>query len=173
MAQTYLNDIVDVELDSGTLHRSFISKSIGEGDNAANRFGIRAYRNKNAVSLTGTACIGYFIRPDGITLIITGTVSGNEAYVELPEAAYAREGQFTLAIKLAGTGYAGTVRVVDGVIINTTTGTINDPSSSIPSLSDYEDARDDIEAAAEVVEGITVEAEQITGTRYKISVTKE
>ena len=169
----YHEDIIDIDLEGGNIARSFSNKTIGEGDIAGQRFGFRIFRNKTQESLAGASCVGYFIRPDGITLVINGTAQNGIAYVELPEAACAVEGNFTLAIKLAGTGFDGTMRIVDGTVVNTTTGSISDPSGDIPSLADLLAVIEQAEDAAETIDGITISAVQISGTRYKISVTKE
>ena len=140
----YHEDIVNIDLESGTIHRSFAHRAIGYGDDDANRFGIRAYRSGVAEELNGT-CDGYFIRADGQTVVITdGVVSGNEAYVTLPEACYAVEGQFALAIKVSGSGVTGTMRIVDGVVSRTSTSATVDPGTLIPSI---EDLIEEIEAA--------------------------
>ena len=130
----YNEDIIDVELTGGNISRSFMRKTIGEGDALANRFGVKVMRNGNPVQLTGVSCVGYFIRSDGGTIPVNGYVTGNTAYVELPQACYAIEGQFSLAIKLSGGSVTGTVRIVDGVVSNTTTGTPIDPGTIIPSI---------------------------------------
>ena len=129
----YKTDFVDVELNSGNIHRTFMNRPIGEGDKLANRFGVRILRNGEEVQLSGVVCSGYFIRSSGDTVILSGTVSGNTAYVELTQACYAVEGQFSLAIKLSGGDATGTMRIVDGVVANTTTTTIVDPGTIMPS----------------------------------------
>lgn len=169
----YKTDVVEIKLETGNIHRSFFNHTIGKGDNSSDRFGVRLMRNEENVDLTGVACIGYFIRPDGITLVINGEKDNGVAYVELPEAAYAKEGQFVLTIKLTGTGFSGAMRIIDGTIVKTTTGNIADPASEIPSLESLEEIIGQAEEAAGVIDGINVAAEVITGTRYKITVTKE
>lgn len=147
----YRNDIVDIDLESGSLHRCFLNHSIGEGDAEGNRYGVRVFRNKAAVDLTGCSVIGYFIRADKATSIITGVASGNTAYVSLPQECYAKEGVFSLAIQLIGGGVTGTMRIIDGSVINTTTDAIIDPGGVVPDLDELmavieraEDAADDI-----------------------------
>lgn len=130
------NDIVDINLETGNIHRSFLNHSIGSGDITADRFGVRCFRNGVPETLTG-ACTGYFIRSDGGTVVIAGgTVSGNTAYVELPEACYAVEGQFALAIKVTQNGATSTLRIVDGMVSRTTTDAIVDPGTLVPSIED-------------------------------------
>ena len=139
----YKEDMVDIEMNTGVIHRSFLTRTIGEGDKLANRFGVNAYRNGAAENLGGS-CTGHFIRADGGTVAVTGVVSGNTAYVELPQACYAVEGQFTLAIKVTAGDTTSTLRIVDGVVSNTDTGTAVDPGTIVDSIDDL---IDDIEAA--------------------------
>lgn len=143
----YKTDMVDIDLDGGNLHRSFLNRTIGEGDKLANRFGIRAFRGGTPENIGGN-CSGYFIRPDGGTVVITGTVSGNEAYVVLPQACYAYEGNFTLAVKVGNGTDESTLRIVDGVVATTTTDAVVDPGTIIPSVEDLIDA---IEAAVATI----------------------
>ena len=132
----YREDIVDIDLKGGKIHRSFLEKSIGEGDKKADRFGVRVFRNKVPETLSGT-CSGLFIRADSGTVTITdGVVSGNVAYVTLPEACYAIEGHFTLAIKITTANDITTMRIVDGTVSRTSTDTPVDPGNVLPSIDD-------------------------------------
>ena len=170
----YREDIVDIELQSGSVFRSFTQKTIGEGDANGNRFGVRCFRNGQPVSLAGSTVLGHFIKPDGNTVEIDGgAVTGNTAFVTLPGNCYTVEGNFTLAIKLSGGGVTGTIRIVDGTVVNTTNGSIIDPGtgSIIPDLSAYATAVAAAEAAADAVFGITVTTELISGEDYAVVVT--
>ncbi len=140
----YKQDIVDINLNTGSIFRSFLNHSIGFKNDAADRFGIRVFRDGEAVDLTGASCQAVFMRPDGTNLALTsyGTVSGNVAYVTLPQACYDYEGQFCLSIQLVGGGVTGTMRIVDGMVVNTgASGTVA-PTGSVPTyqevLSVYE-----------------------------------
>lgn len=168
----YREDIVDIELESGTVYRTFMNKSIGEGDANGNRFGFRCLRNGQPVSLTGSSVYGHFIRADGNTIELQGTVNGNTAFVSLPDACYAVEGQFTLAIKLSDGGITGTIRMVDGTVINTTNGAIIDPGNVIPDLTEYLAVVEDAEEAAETIYGIGITAELIENNDYNIVIVK-
>lgn len=130
----YHEDIANIELSSGQIFRSFMNRTIGSGDDMANRFGVRVFRDGEPENIGGT-CFGLFIRADGATVGINdGTVSGNEAYVTLPEACYAVEGNFTLAIKCQGGDVTGTMRIVDGVVSRTSTSAAVDPGNIIPDI---------------------------------------
>lgn len=140
----YKQDIVDINLNTGSIFRSFLNHSIGFKNDDADRFGIRCFRDGEPVDLTGTSCQAVFMRPDGSNLALTsyGNVSGNVAYVTLPQACYDYEGQFCLSIQLVGGGVTGTMRIVDGMVVNTgASGTVA-PTETVPTyqevLSVYE-----------------------------------
>lgn len=140
-------DIVNIELEGGSIHRSFLNHSIGEGDNNANRFGVRLFRNGVPENVSGS-CFGLFIRADGATVAINdGTVSENVAYVTLPDTCYAVEGQFCLTIKVSTASDTTTLRIVDGVVSRTSTNAIVDPGTIIPSIDDLIEAIDEAVAS--------------------------
>lgn len=168
----YKEDIVEIDLETGTVFRSYANNCIGEGDIGANRFGFICRRNGEPVLLNGSSIIGHFIRADGTTVEINGgAVTGYTAFITLPASCYAVEGNFTLAIKLTGGGVTGTIRMVDGTVIRTTNGAVIDPGNVIPDLNDYLAVVEDAEEAADVVRGFSVTAELISGNDYKIVVT--
>lgn len=132
----YREDIVNIDLENGNINRTYLKHSIGYGDNNANKFGVRVFRNGEAETLLGS-CYGLFIRADGATIIVnTGAVSGNLALVTLPEACYAVEGVFTLAIKVTAEEDVTTLRIVDGMVDRTRTDAVVDPGTLIPSIDD-------------------------------------
>lgn len=138
MGAIYKENIVDIELTSGNIHRSFLPRAIGKADNAADHFGIRVFRNGEPVNIEGVAVQGYFRDPMGNNIAITSgnIVSGNMAAVVLPQACYNYDGQFTLAIKLVGNNVTGTMRIVDGVVDNTNTGGAVAPTETVPTYEE-------------------------------------
>lgn len=172
MPYIHRNDIVDIELNrAGNLFRSFANRMIGEGDSNGNVFGFRLFRDGVKVDLSDCAVNGYFIRADGSTVVMNGAVnSSGVAYVRLPASCYTVEGNFSLAIKITGGDEAGTMRIVDGTVVNTTTGTIIDPGSVVPDLADLMAVIERAETAAATIGAYSIEAVNMTGTRYKISV---
>ena len=167
----FMEDIADIDMKTGTVNRTFQNKSIGEGDGKGNRYGVRLFRDRTPVNLSGVTVVAYFIRANGTSVVINGAISENKAYIDLPAACYAYEGNFTLSIKLVTSGETATVRIIDGTVVNTVEGSIIDPGSVVPDLSAFTALVEAAEAAAEVVEGFSISEEQITGTRYKIIVT--
>lgn len=163
----YREDIVNIDLECGTLHRSFLHHSIGEGDALADRFGVKVYRGKTPVQLEGI-CSGYFIRADGATVPLTnGVISGNVAYVTLTETCYAVEGVFGLAIKITNGSEKVTLRIVDGVVSRTATDAAVDPGSVIQNIEDLIEAIEDAVASIPPEYDALVEAvgEDVFGIR--------
>lgn len=119
MADITQINLVDIDLNSGKLHRSWLNHGIGVEDVKANGFGVRVFRNGAPVNLSGASVYGYFTNSAGVMTSITSgnSVSGNEAYVVLPAACYETPGKFTLAVKLIGGGATVTVRIVDGMVV--------------------------------------------------------
>lgn len=161
----YKEDIVDIELTSGTIHRSFLNHSIGKADDMADRFGFRLFRNGEVVSTENCSVQGYFMAPNGVNIAITGADNtgkvGNVAWVQLPQACYNEEGQFSLAIKLVGGGVTGTVRIIDGNVNNTgATGAVA-PVADIPTYQEILGVYDEmLEATLEAKAGILTELER-------------
>ena len=134
----YKQDIVDINLNTGSIYRSFLGHSIGYKNDDADRFGIRAFRDGVPVDLSGASCQAVFMAPNGVNIALTsyGTIDGNVAYVTLPQACYDYEGQFCLSIQLVGGGVTGTMRIVDGTVVNTgASGTVA-PTSSVPTYQE-------------------------------------
>lgn len=145
----YKQDIVNINLESGSIFRSFLNKSIGHKDDDADRFGVRVFRDGEAVDLSGLSCQAVFMAPNGVNIALTsyGTVSGNVAYVTLPPACYDYEGQFCLAIKLVGGGVTSTVRIVDGMVERTGTSGAVTPTGAVPTYQEILSVYDDMVAA--------------------------
>lgn len=168
----YHNDIADIDLENGTVMRSFANHVICEGDSEANRFGVRIRRNGVPVDIGGATCIGYFIRANGETVVINGgSFNGQEAFVSLPDSCYTVIGNFTLVIKLVGAGVTGTMRIIDGTVVDSINGTPIDPGSQVPDLSELMAVIQRAENAAETIADLSIEAVLIEGENYAITIT--
>lgn len=132
----YQRDIIKMDMNRGGFHRSFLNHAIGKNDNIANRFGVELYREDEPVDLNEATCEGFFLSPAGEHIVIMGQASGNIAFVDLPQACYNHEGQFTLAIKVIGGGVTGTVRMIDGIIENTFVDGAVAPVASVPTYQE-------------------------------------
>lgn len=156
MAELYRSDIVNVDINK-SLNRMYVGGVLATGDNKANRFGANVFRGGEPVSLDACGVTGYFIRPNMETVVVRGIAEGHTAYVDLEQACYACEGQFSLAIKVSSGGVVHTVRIVDGYIRQTQTDVMIDPGELIPSL-------DDLFAQIAAMEAVTAEANETIAT---------
>lgn len=99
-------------------------------DRLANKIGVRVKNNGTDVNLSGTVT-GYVIRADDTTVTVSGTRSGNTAYVILPEAAYAVVGQIQVSIQLTDGNAKTTLCACTGYVHRSMTDTIIDPGNVI------------------------------------------
>ena len=169
----YKRDIVDINLETGNIHRSFLKHSIGYLDQAADHFGIRVLRNGEPVDLTGVTVQGIFMPPQGNPIAITtgNIIEGNVAEVVLPQACYNYDGQFCLSIKLvdATNAITGTMRIVDGMVDNThASGTVA-PTGAVPTYQEVLAVYDDMVAALVTVDELDDEVSDLKSALYGIT----
>ena len=78
--------------------------------------------------------------PDGSNILISGasytSTGGNVGWVQLPQACYNVEGQFTLAIKVIDDASTATMRIIDGVVDNTGVDNAVAPTDSVPTYQE-------------------------------------
>ncbi len=134
MAELIYRHMYKVDVANDPLIRRDVGALLGLYDKAANRFGVELYDNGTALTLSGKTVTGYMIRPDGVTVDISGTASGNQAYVELKENCYLYDGAFTLSLKVD----EQTVLICDGQIAVTRTGTTVSGNEVINTVSSAE-----------------------------------
>ena len=148
----YRNKIVDVELETGTVFRTFVNHALGKGDSMGNRYGMRLLRNGQAVTLTNASVTGLFCNSRGEHILISGAsytgIDGNVAWVQLPQACYNYEGQFTLSIKVTDPDVTETMLIIDGTVVDTGSDNPIAPTGSVPT---YEDIIDIYNEMVEIV----------------------
>ena len=125
-------NIYPVDLQKGpvevSLNRMYLE------DIKANRVGVTVTYGGAAVTLGGT-CSGTAILSNGSTVAISGTISGNQAYIELPSAVYTVDGPVEVFVNLTNGGVTVTLLHGHGTVVQTDTGTVIDPGTIIPSVS--------------------------------------
>lgn len=124
-----------VDLNADTV-RDSLRKPLGQSNAQAQTFALEVTQGGEYVTLTGASCTGHFIRTDGTTVLISGTVSGNIALVTLPAACYAVPGRCKLSVNLSQSGTIHTLLMVEGYVERTRTDETVDPGSVIPSIDD-------------------------------------
>ena len=145
---------------------------IHEGDHLANRCGAIVMMGKAPQALGGN-CAGTAILQDGSTVPLTGTISDNEAYVELDNACYQVEGAITVHVKWVSGSLETTLISFYGTVEITATGAVIQPSTPIPdlpqllaSIEEMRAATEDAEDAAETANTAAVAAYEGKPTVY-------
>lgn len=139
---------ISIDLDK-PLVRVNVGGVMASNDKQADQYSVSITRSGENVPLTGCSAHGYMILPNGETIKITGTVSGNTASVIIPQSGYAYDGAFTLAIKVSGTDYNATVAIFDGHIVQTVTETIVDGDRVLYGVDEILALINDMEEAEE------------------------
>ena len=106
------------------------------GDNNAHTWRVTVLDGGEAAQVTGSVT-GYFVRPDGNTVTVQGSMAGNVASVVLAQACYAQEGDVKAVMRLStADGAKVTLAAMILPVRNVLTDSIIDPGNVIPSLED-------------------------------------
>lgn len=124
--KTDLQSIVKVKMMHGILFSQ---------DNMANLIGVELLDGGAPATVSGSVSANV-LRADGTTVAVAGTLSGNLASVTLPQAAYAVPGTVAIAIKLTTDGTITTIGAIQSIVYRTSSDTIIDPGTIIPSVQD-------------------------------------
>lgn len=143
------------ELTRG-LEKTHMKPLLAMGDKAAHEIRIEVQKSGQDVGLTGATCSGYFVRSDGVTVPLTGTVQGSAAKVTLSQACYAVPGRFVLVVRLTTGNEISSIFYGDGSVVRSSTDAIIDAEGVIPSL-------DELLAQIETMEKATAAANTAAG----------
>ena len=102
-------------------------------DNGGNTLNVYCYIGDEPAELGGSVTANV-IRADGSTVAVSGAISGNKAYVILPQAAYAVPGLVQIIIKVTQNTTVTTVAAIVATVYQSSTDTIVDPGQVIPSV---------------------------------------
>ena len=130
-------------------------------DSQAHTIRVACMRAGSAESLNGAAVRGYFVRADGVTVPLDGSVDGNAACVTLTQACYAVPGRFQLVMKASLGNTVATMFFGDGAVAVSQTDAFLDNDRIIPSLEELLQqisAMEDATAAANQVANLQVTA---------------
>ncbi len=146
------------------------------GDQNAHR--IRAALLENGQAVSGiTAVRGVFLRPDGQTVLIPGTLEAGEARVTLPAACYAVPGWAQLAVRVTRGDAVATVLALSCQVLAGETDAILDPAGMVPDLNALLSKLDDMDAAAlsanDAAQRATTAAEEVQGKLARGELTGE
>ncbi|MEG0512945.1 MAG: hypothetical protein RR653_09535 [Clostridia bacterium] len=124
-----------VDLDKPTRELR-LEASLVKGDKAAHVLIVTVERGGAAFMLAGVSCIGYAVLANRQTVVIKGTVAGNEARVLLPAACYSVSGRISLLVQLAVESEQLTPLCLSGNVCAGATEAVLDPGGIVPSLGE-------------------------------------
>ena len=127
----------------------YIGGNLFSQDNAANTINVDVFNDGEPETLGGSISANV-IRADGATVAVTGALSGNRAYVILPQACYAVPGTITVIIKNTESGNVTTIAAFVANVYQSSTDTVVDPGTIIPSVASLVEAIED--AVADIPE---------------------
>lgn len=128
MIQTWFNQDIKKPVKVQYLDGNVFSQ-----DNKGNLIGVNVLDDGLPASVSGSVSANV-IRADGGTVAVSGTLAGNRAYVELPQSAYYVPGVISIIIKLTNDTEITTLCAVVANVYQSTTDTVIDPGSIIPSI---------------------------------------
>ena len=102
-------------------------------ENQAHKFVITCTRGGSAVTLTG-GITGRFMRADGQTILLSGSISSGKANLTLPQSCYIVPGRFTMAIFNVTGNAVTTIYAITGNVARTQTDTLVDPGNTVPTI---------------------------------------
>lgn len=124
---------VDIDAD---IQMTPLKPLYASGDKDAHIFELSLYQGAEEVDLSGASAQGYFIRADGYTVPITGTINGNIVTLTLSEGCYYVVGNFNLIIKVSTAESRKSVFWGNGYVVRSMTDAIVDEENVIPSLDE-------------------------------------
>lgn len=99
-------------------------------DNVGNLVGVKVYDNGAEAVLSGSVT-GYCVLADGTTVPVSGTRSGNQAYILLPQSVLSIPGYIGIALKLTDENTITTLLSIIATVYPSRTDTVITPSQQV------------------------------------------
>lgn len=112
----------------------YLDGNVFSQDNKGNLIGVRVFDDGEPSTLSGSVSASV-VRADGATVAVAGVLSGNAAWVTLPESCYYIPGVLSIVIKVTDGSTVTTVCAVVANVYQSSTDSIVDPGTIIPSVS--------------------------------------
>ena len=146
-----------------------INGAVFSQDNMGNLIGVTVTDGRADASLSGSV-IGYVIRDDGETVVFNGSLSGNKAYIILPESCYAVPGMIKIAIRLVEGSVKTVLCAATAYVTRTSTDAIIDPGSVIPDLTTLLAQIDSCKSATTAANTAAASANTAAAAAEKVSI---
>lgn len=113
----------------------YLDGNVFSADNNGNKVGVELFDGTSTANVSGSVSAN-IIRSDGQTVAVAGEASANKAWVVLPQSAYAIPGVISVIIKVTSGNDISTVCAVVANVYQSSTDTVIDPGTIIPSVQD-------------------------------------
>lgn len=123
----------DVNLEQGTLWIN-LPDPLSTLDCEAHIFTVNVKEGNAAANIAGAKCTAWFVRADGVTVPLDGSISGNVASITLGANCYAVPGRFRLSVKLEEGGVIHTLLRVGGYVDVSRTDSMTNAGSEVQSF---------------------------------------
>ncbi len=163
----------EIDLQRGAPVPQVWPNALQHGDNQAHTWRVAVLDGGAAAVLSGSVT-GHFVRADGATVTIEGTLSGNVATVLFDATCYAYEGALTGVMRITTGGQKITLAATIFHVRKDLTDVIVDPGTAIPSLEELLAQIDECrtatdaanQAAADVAAALNANADPLPVIRY-------
>lgn len=156
MAQWLIQDTVDLRADAQKQKVGAPEALMLPGDNEAHRWSVTVLNGGGAADLAGASVAGYFLRSDGETVMVVGSVTdGNVVTVTLAQECYAIEGLMRAIVRVTQNGAVTTLIQRLFRVQQDIGDQIIDPGEVIPDI-------DELLAAVAAMEAATVDCVNAT-----------
>lgn len=135
----------------GMVQTEYLPGNFFSLDADGNLIGVTVYQNGAPAALSGSVT-GYCVLPDGTTVAVAGTRSGNKAYMTVPQSALGTPGPLGIVMKLIDGNTITTLLSVVATVYRSRTDTVITPSQQI--ITDWANA---ISEALQEVEDASAE----------------
>lgn len=128
LIETWYNQDLQSPVVVHHLHGNVFSQ-----DSQGNLIGVHVLDGGEPAVISGTVSASV-VRADGVTVPVAGSISGNSCSVILSSSCYAVEGTLSIVIKLTGGGSTTTLCALVAYVYKSSTDTVVDPDTIIPSV---------------------------------------
>lgn len=135
MATVSLNYICDL---NQAVRVQYVNGNVFSGDNGGNTINVYVMEGGQPATINGEV-IASVIRADGATVAVSGSLSGNCASITLSQSCYAIPGPISIVIKLTLNEVITTICALVANVYRSSTDTIVDPGTIMPSIQDLID----------------------------------
>lgn len=130
------------------------------GDQNGHEWQITVLDGGAPADLTGASILAYFARADGKTVLQPGEISGNVVTIDFSAACCAVVGRIGVSVRMSQGDQRLTLAQRAFAVKRAATDDMIDPSGVVPTPEEMKEIIERAEAAAQAIEGLTVEAAQ-------------